>query len=95
MPDIEGYCRQDKLIVYRAEAPPRVADQELSDLTVYLTGDTQRAELPMNDLRWFAIHSTRRVSEICRPDTLRTQHLSTVTKLPNGRRGKAVARLFD
>lgn len=59
-------CRLDKLIVYRAEAPPRVTDLELSNLTVYFTRDTQRAELPMNDLMWFAIHSTRRVSEICR-----------------------------
>jgi integrase len=67
-------CRHDKLIVYRAEVPPRVTDQQLSNLTVYFTGDTQRAELPMNDLMWFAIHSTRRVSEICRLEWQDTKH---------------------
>lgn len=88
-------CRQDELIAYQAKTLPRATDGELSDLTVYFTRDTQRAELPMNDLMWFAIHSTRRVSEICRLEW-RDNHDRDLTGLVHEHRDSlSIAELIE
>jgi integrase len=51
----------------RGVGPPcRISDNELKDLNNYFSRENGRMELPMQDLMWFALHSTRRVSEICR-----------------------------
>jgi integrase len=59
-------CRRDGLIGGSDRSGQRISEKELKDLDRYFAREDGRAELPMGDLMWFALHSTRRVSEICR-----------------------------
>ena len=59
-------CRRDGLTGNGDKSERRITDNELKDLEDYFSRENGRMELPMWDLMWFALHSTRRVSEICR-----------------------------
>jgi integrase len=59
-------CRRDGLIGNSDKSGRRITEKELKDLDRYFAREDGRRELPMADLMWFALYSTRRVSEICR-----------------------------
>jgi integrase len=60
------HCKRDGLISSSEKSARRITREELKELDCYFARDNGRMELPMRDLMWFALHSTRRVSEICR-----------------------------
>lgn len=59
-------CKQDGLIGSSKKVTSRPTERDLSDLRHYFADAHRRIELPMQDLIGYALHSTRRVSEICR-----------------------------
>jgi hypothetical protein len=64
--DARRRCRRDGLVGSSDKSARRITDNELKALSDHFTREDGRLELPMQDLMWFALHSTRRVSEICR-----------------------------
>ena len=59
-------CKRDGLAGSSDKSARRITDHELKDLSDHFAREDGRLELPMRDLMWFALHSTRRVSKICR-----------------------------
>jgi hypothetical protein len=59
-------CRELRLIGKSKRRDRRPTAHELLRLDEYFKRRDQRAQIPMHDILWFAIHSARRQSEICR-----------------------------
>lgn len=61
-------CRELRLIGKSRRRDRRPTLEELKKLDDYFRRRDRRARIPMLDILWFAIHSARRESEICRLD---------------------------
>jgi integrase len=59
-------CRALRLIGKSRRRERRPTDEELEKLDEFFRRRDRRAEIPMQDIMWFAIQSARRESEICR-----------------------------
>ena len=59
-------CRELRLIGKSKRRDRRPTTEELFKLDEYFRQRDGRAQIPMQDILWFAIHSARRQSEICR-----------------------------
>lgn len=59
-------CRELRLIGKSRRRDRRPTHEELTKLVDYFKRRDRRAQIPMLDVLWFAIHSARRESEICR-----------------------------
>ncbi|GFE87726.1 tyrosine-type recombinase/integrase [Steroidobacter agaridevorans] len=64
--DARTACRELRLIGKSRRRERRPTPQELVKLDDYFSRRDGRARVPMRDIIWFAIHSARRESEICR-----------------------------
>lgn len=59
-------CRELRLIGKSRKRDRRPTSDELTKLDEYFRHRDARSDIPMRDIMWFAIHSARRESEICR-----------------------------
>jgi integrase len=59
-------CRELRLIGKSRRRDRRPTAEELTKLDDYFARRDGRSQIPMRDVMWFAIHSARRESEICR-----------------------------
>jgi len=59
-------CRELRLIGKSRRRDRRPTSEELTKLDEFFARRDGRARIPMRDIMWFAIHSARRESEICR-----------------------------
>ena len=64
--DAFTHCKASKLIGEPRRRSRRPSTKELQRLSDYLQSRDYRSKLPMYDIIWFAIHSTRREGEITR-----------------------------
>jgi integrase len=64
MADALAYCRQQRLAAHSQKRERRLTNEEYQRLIEYFTNGGH--DLPMIDLIDFALHSTRRLGEICR-----------------------------
>lgn len=58
-------CRELRLIAKSRRRDRRPTLDELARLDAFFASRDRRAEIPMRDILWFAVHSARRQSEIC------------------------------
>ncbi len=58
--------RKERMIARSRHRDRRPSSEELAILDDYFARRDQRAEIPMRDVMWFAVHSARRQSEITR-----------------------------
>jgi integrase len=59
-------CRELRLVGKSRRRERRPTPEELIKLDEYLSRRDGHARVPMKDILWFAVHSARRESEICR-----------------------------
>ena len=59
-------CRELRLIGKSRRRDRRPTHEEMTKLVDYFKRRDKRARIPMLDVLWFAVHSARRESEICR-----------------------------
>jgi integrase len=59
-------CNMLRLIKRPNRREIRPTPEQLDQLTEHFQRRDQRSEIPMTDIMWFAIHSSRREAEICR-----------------------------
>lgn len=59
-------CRELRLLAKSKRRDRRPTAEELARLDEHFKNRDGRAEIPMQDIFWFAIHSARRQAEICR-----------------------------
>lgn len=59
-------CRELRLVAKSRRRERRPTPDELNKLHEYFGRRDGRSEIPMQDIFWFAVHSARRQSEICR-----------------------------
>ena len=59
-------CRALRLIAKSKKRERRPTGAEIERLSEYFARRDRRAEIPMHDIFWFAIHTARREAEICR-----------------------------
>lgn len=64
--DAAEFCRKQRLIAKPKERDRRPTKEELKQLSEWFKRGDKRAQIPMHDIMWFAIHSTRRQEEITR-----------------------------
>jgi len=62
--DAAEYLRQNRAIGKPKQRDRRPTDRELKLLEEYFTSRDSRAQIPMTDIMWLAIHSARRQEEI-------------------------------
>lgn len=62
--DAAAFCREHRFIARPRQRDRRPTADELQRLHAYFSSRDGRAELPMVDIMWFALHSTRRQGEI-------------------------------
>lgn len=62
--DASAYCREQKLIGKSRRRTRRPTEDELTRLTNHFKSRDGRARIPMTDIMWFAIDSTRREDEL-------------------------------
>lgn len=63
--DAAEHCRANRLISKPKARDRRPTDNEMEILTNYFSSRDKRASIPMVDIIWFAVHSSRREGEIC------------------------------
>ncbi len=59
-------CRELRLVAKSRRRDRRPTNDELATLDAHFRSRDGRSKIPMRDIFWFAIHSARRESEICR-----------------------------
>lgn len=59
-------CRELRLVGKSRRRERRPTTEELARLDEFFSHRDARSDIPMRDIMWFAIHSARRESEICR-----------------------------
>jgi integrase len=64
--EARDFCRGKKLVGRSRRRERRPTPAELEQLEQHFAGRDRRAEIPMRDLMWFAVHSAKREAEICR-----------------------------
>lgn len=64
--DARTACRELRLISKSRKRSRRPTADELQRLDDYFSRRDGRSQIPMRDVMWFAVHSARRESEICR-----------------------------
>lgn len=64
--EAKNFCRTQRLIGRAKHRERRPTPDELDRLIGYFTSKDRRRGVPMVDIMWFALHSTRRLSEITR-----------------------------
>lgn len=64
--DAAAFCRDQRLIAKARRRDRRPTDDELAILDNYFQRRDKRSQIPMRDIMWFAIHSSRRQEEITR-----------------------------
>jgi integrase len=62
--DAAAHCREQRLIAKSRKRDRRPTDDELDRLNKYFKGRDGRARIPMVEIMWFALHSTRREDEL-------------------------------
>lgn len=90
-------CRKYKLISKSRARTRRPTDKELNALSEYFLSRDGRALIPMHDIMWFAIHSSRREAEICRllhSDNIEKERSGLVRDLKHPRKKKGNHRRF-
>lgn len=60
-----NFCRKKGMIRRPETRDRRPTEDELKRLSAYFQSRDGRADIPMHDIMWFAIHSARREGEIC------------------------------
>jgi integrase len=63
--DARSICRAQQLIATSAPRDRVPTPQELASLSAYFAGQDGRAEIPMKDLLWLAIHGRLRAADLC------------------------------
>lgn len=90
--DATRHCRAQRLIAKSRKRTRRPTPAELQRLAEYFLSRDGRAEIPMHDIMWFAVHSSRREAEITSirwDDNNETEHTGIVrdAKHPTMKKG--------
>jgi integrase len=95
--DALTFCRAQKLVSKSAPRDRRPTDKELKLLTKWFSSRDGRAQIPMLDIMWFAIHSARRQEEITNlrwDDNNARHHTGVVRDLKDPREKEGNHRTF-
>jgi len=95
--DATRHCRAQRLVAKARRRTRRPTADELSRLSDYFLSRDGRAEIPMHDVMWFAVHSSRREAEIASilwADNVDAEHTGLVRDAKHPTMKKGNHRVF-